>query len=148
MINKTLRILIADDQHFQRLKIERILNQLGYFRIAPVHSFDEIETLTCGSCKPFDLLLISTALVAALDIDLEAFCRDNPLIRHALIYDSQQAQLPPLPEPLPPTLQLSLSGAPGSELLKRLMAMIDPSPPRHGLQVLPWLRGLSRGRVG
>jgi len=147
MTNKTLRILIADDQHFQRLKIEKILNQLGYFRIAPVHSFDEIETLTCCPSKPFDLLIISTALVAALDIDLEAFCRDTPLIRHALIYDSWQAQLPSMPEPLPPVVQVSLSGAPGSESLKQLMAMIDPPPQRHGLQVLPWLRELSRGRV-
>jgi|APAra7269097451_1048561.scaffolds.fasta_scaffold00407_21 DNA-binding NarL/FixJ family response regulator len=147
MTNKTLRILIADDQHFQRLKIEKILNQLGYFRIAPVHSFDEIETLTCCPSKPFDLLIISTALVADLDIDLEAFCRDNPLIHHALIYDNQQAQLPPMPEPLPPAVRISLPGAPGSESLKYLMTMIDPPPQRHGLQVLPWLRELSRGRV-
>ncbi|NBF11483.1 chemotaxis protein CheY [Pseudomonas sp. Fl4BN1] len=145
MTNKTLRILVADDQHFQRLKIEKILNQLGYFRIAPVQSFDEIEILTCLASRPFDLLIISTTLVAERKIDLDAFCRDNPLIHHALIYDNQQAQLPPMPQPLPPAVQISLPGAPGSESLRQLMAIIDPPVQRPGLQVLPWLRELSRG---
>ncbi|WP_223547566.1 hypothetical protein [Pseudomonas sp. A-B-19] len=36
MPNKSLRILIADAQHFNRLRIERLFNQLGYFRVAPV----------------------------------------------------------------------------------------------------------------
>jgi hypothetical protein len=34
MINKTLRILIADPQHFHRMKIERLFNHLEYFRVA------------------------------------------------------------------------------------------------------------------
>ncbi|MGE7955479.1 chemotaxis protein CheY [Pseudomonas sp. NPDC089530] len=144
MINKNLRILIADPQHFQRLNIERMLNQLGYFRIVPVQSFDELDTLTHFSCNPFDLLIVSSTLVDALEIDLDAFCRDNPLIRHALIYDCQQAQLLPMPQ----ALQVSLAGTPESQSLKSLMAIVDPPWQRHVLRVLPWLRELSRGRVG
>lgn len=147
MATKTLRILIAGEQHFQRLKIEKILNQLGYFRIAPVHSFDEVQALTHCSNAPIDLLIISTTLVAAREVDLDEFCRNNPLIRHALIYDSQQAQLSPMPGPLPSVVQVSWPGAPGSESLKQLMAMIDPAPRYQGLQVLPWLRELARMRV-
>ncbi|AJO79747.1 hypothetical protein [Pseudomonas sp. MRSN 12121] len=144
MINKTLRILIAAPQHFQRLRIERTLNHLGYFRIAPVQSFDELEALTQFAGQPFDLLIVSDALVDALDIDLDGFCRGNPTIRHALVYDRPQTQWLMLPQ----SLQVSLAGPPEGELLKNLMAIIDPPSPRRALQVLPWLRGLSRARGG
>lgn len=30
MSNKTLRFLIAEGEHLQRIKIEKMLNQLGY----------------------------------------------------------------------------------------------------------------------
>ncbi|AZD55525.1 hypothetical protein C4K19_3740 [Pseudomonas chlororaphis subsp. aurantiaca] len=147
MTDKTLRILVADKQHFQRLKIEKMLNQLGYFRIAPVQSFDEIETLTRFLNKPFGLLIINSALVAATDIDLDEYCRDNPLIHHALIYDSQEVELPSLPEPMPAAIQINLSGAPESSSLRGFMEIIDPYPQRQSLKVLPWLRELSQGRV-
>ena len=36
MSNKALRLLIADAELLQRIKIEKMLNQLGYHRIAPL----------------------------------------------------------------------------------------------------------------
>ena len=38
MPTKALTILIADEQHLQRLHIEKMLNQLGYYRIVPVQT--------------------------------------------------------------------------------------------------------------
>ena len=55
MPNKSLRILIADAQHFNRLRIERLLNQLGYFRVAPVQSLEELLPLVEYGCEPLDL---------------------------------------------------------------------------------------------
>lgn len=55
MTNKALRILIADEQHFHRLKTERLFNQLGYYRVAPVHSLVQMLTLVEYGCEPFDL---------------------------------------------------------------------------------------------
>ncbi|WP_430458765.1 hypothetical protein [Pseudomonas salmasensis] len=46
MPNKALRFLIADGEHLQRVKIEKMLNQLGYHRIAPLSGFDEVQALT------------------------------------------------------------------------------------------------------
>ncbi|MBA1197001.1 response regulator [Pseudomonas plecoglossicida] len=125
MSDKMLRILVADDQHFQRLKIQRMLNQLGYFRIAPVQSFDEVEALTRFLNKPFDLLIVNSALVEATDIDIDEFCRENPLIHHALIYDSQKVNLPFIDEPMPAAVQINLSGAPESDCLRGFMDIID-----------------------
>jgi CheY-like chemotaxis protein len=60
--NKSLRILIADEQHFNRLRIERWFNQLNYFRIAPVQNLDELLSLVEYGGEPFDLLVINAAL--------------------------------------------------------------------------------------
>lgn len=125
MSDKMLRILVADDQHFQRIKIQRMLNQLGYFRIAPVQSFDEVEALTRFLNKPFDLLIVNSALVEATDIDIDEFCRENPLIHHALIYDSQKVNLPFIDEPMPAAVLINLSGAPESDCLRGFMDIID-----------------------
>ncbi len=144
MTDKTLRILVADKQHFQRLKIEKILNQLGYFRVAPIQSFDEIKALTRFSAKPFDLLIINKAIAAETGVDLDEFCRDNPLIRHALIYDGQEIQLPAMSDPAPSAVQINLAGTPESESLKGLMELIDPRARENTLKVLPWLRELSQ----
>lgn len=68
MLNKTLLILIADEQLLVRLNIEKNLNHRGYYRIAPLSSFQEIKSLTSGGGEPFDLLIINATLVDALDV--------------------------------------------------------------------------------
>lgn len=92
MSNKLLRILIADQHKEQRIRLERVLNKLGYFRIAPVSSFRELVTLTHYSCEPFenfDLLLLGGELAFAEGVDPGTFCLGNPQIRHALIYGAR-----------------------------------------------------------
>lgn len=88
MTQKNIRILIVDKQHLLRLHIEKVLNQLGYFRIAPMNSFDEVIAVTRYAVEPFDLVIANIA-AGSLDIDVEKFCQENPFIRHALLYNNQ-----------------------------------------------------------
>lgn len=69
MINKALRILIADPQHFHRMKVERLFNGLNYYRVAPVQSIAELLTLVDYGCEPFDVVVINAELaMGSLDL--------------------------------------------------------------------------------
>lgn len=103
--NKALRILIADEQHFHRMKTERLFNQLGYYRVAPVHTLVQMLSLVEYGCEPFDLVVIDASLADGA-LDLPGFFLDNGQVHHALIYDGH-AQLPDLAS------------------IQRLMALID-----------------------
>ena len=70
MINKSLRILIADPQHFHRMKIERLFNRLDYFRVAPVQSLLELLTLVDYGCEPFDAVVINAGAYTHTSIAL------------------------------------------------------------------------------
>ncbi|MHC8372930.1 response regulator [Pseudomonas sp. MDT1-85] len=106
MINKALRILIADEQHFHRMKTERLFNQLGYYRVALVPSLAQMLTLVEYGCEPFDLVVINASLAGGA-LDLSGFFRDNRQVQHALIYEGRAA---------PPDLAS----------IQRLMTRIDP----------------------
>lgn len=142
MSNRALRILIADDQHFHRMQIERTLNQLNYYRVAPVHTLEELLTLVEYSCESFDLLLINANLATDSRFDLLDFCLDNRQIDHALIYDSQY--FPVIPSGRRYKVQVSRAKLPDSAAIQRLMLQVDPprfNAPRSGLQWLPELHG-------
>jgi DNA-binding NarL/FixJ family response regulator len=145
MSNKALRILIADEQHFHRMKIERMLNQLGYFRIAPVHSVEELLTLVEYGSEPFDLVMISTSLTVGVDLDLLAFCVDNLQIRHGFIYDDPQARLAPNQRR---KVQVSQSRMPDLELVRHLMERVDPHTHDVKLPALPGLHDIYRRKAG
>ena len=135
MLNKALRILIADEQHFHRMHIERMLNQLGYFRIAAVHCVEELLTLVEYSSEPFDLVMISMSLT--VDLDLLAFCGDNPQIRHGFIYNDPQARLAPNQGR---KVQISHARMPDLELVRQLMERVDPHTHEVKVPALPWLQ--------
>ena len=143
MSNKALRILIADEQHFHRMKIERMLNQLGYYRIAPVHSIEELLTLVEYSSEPFDLVMISASLT--VDLDLPAFCGDNLQIRHGFIYDDPQARLVPNQGR---KVQISQSRMPDLESVRQLMERVDLHTHEVKVPALPWLHDVYQCRAG
>jgi CheY-like chemotaxis protein len=128
---KSLRILIADEQHFNRLRIERWFNQLGYYRVAPVQNLDELLTLVEYGCEPFDLLVLNAALAGG-KLDLLGFCLDNRQLDRVLIYNGKQAQLPPIPACEQQKVQVSHALLPDLTALQRLMTIIDPCPPFVG----------------
>ncbi|PYB72742.1 histidine kinase [Pseudomonas sp. LB-090624] len=125
MANKTLRILIADEHPCQRLQMERLLNGLGYYRIAPVDSFEELQRLVLCALQPFNLLLGNIELASHAGVDLARFCRVSTQIQHALLYHSSQLKVPAVPQTERQAVSLSLPQAPDSEALETFMAIID-----------------------
>jgi DNA-binding NarL/FixJ family response regulator len=148
MLNKTLRILIADKQHFHRMKIERMLNQLGYFRIAPVHCVEELLTLVEYGSKPFDLVMISASLTAGVDLDLLAYCGDNQQIRHGFIYDGQHVQLTASKVSQPQRVQVIQARMPDFKVVRHLMEMVDPLTHEAKVPALPWLHDVYQSKSG
>ncbi|MHC8382748.1 response regulator [Pseudomonas sp. LB3P14] len=131
MSNKALRILIADKLHFHRMKVERLFNQLDYYRIAPVHSLEELLTLVEYDCEPFDLVVINATLAGGA-LNLLDFFLDSQQVHHALIYNGQQAQLPPIPACVQQTVQVSHATLPDLASIQGLMAIVDPPLPFVG----------------
>ena len=127
MPNKSLRILIADAQHFNRLRIERLFNQLGYFRVAPVQSLDELLPLVEYGCEPLDLVLVNGAM-ASEGLDLLNFFADNPQVHHAFIFNGQQAPLPPVAG----NVQVSQAALPDLASITQLMSAVDRRLPFVG----------------
>jgi len=125
--NKSLRILIADAQHFNRLRIERLFNQLGYFRVAPVHSLDELLALVEYGCEPLDLVLVNAAMAGGA-LDLFGFLTDNPQVHHAFIFNEQQAPMPPVAG----NVQASQAALPDLASITQLMSAVDPRLPFVG----------------
>jgi DNA-binding NarL/FixJ family response regulator len=122
--NKSLRILIADPQHFIRMKIERLFNQLDYFRVAPVQSLEELLNLVEYGCEPFDLLVINAGMAEG-KLDLLDFCLDNRQVAHALIFHAEGAQLRPIAACERKKVQVSHALLPDLVTIQRLMAIID-----------------------
>ncbi len=129
--NKSLRILIADEQHFNRLRIERCFNQLGYYAVAPVQSLEELLILVEYASEPFDLLLVNAALAGG-KLDLLDLCLDNRQLERALIYDGQQAGLAVIPAEQGQKVQVSHALLADQALIRALMARIDPVQPFVG----------------
>ncbi|MFJ2710378.1 chemotaxis protein CheY [Pseudomonas sp. NPDC087346] len=124
MINKSLRILIADPQHFHRMKIERLFNHLGYYRVAPAQSLVELLTLVEYGCEPFDAVVINAELAAG-SLDLLGFFLDNPHVRHALIYNEPSAPLQSASGFAQENVQISHAALPNIGVIEHLMALAD-----------------------
>ncbi len=127
MPNKSLRILIADAQHFNRLRIERLFNQLGYFRVAPVQSLDELLPLVEYGCEPLDLVLVNGAMASGA-LDLFNYFANNPQVHHAFIFNEQQTQL----QPVVGKVQLSQAALPDLASITQLMSVVDRRLPFVG----------------
>lgn len=124
MINKALRILIADPQHFYRMNTERLFNNLGYYRVAPVQTLAELLTLVDYGCEPFDAVVINADLAIGA-LDLPGFFLNNPQVRHALIYNEASAPLQTALGFAQDNVQVSHAASPGASAIKQLMALVD-----------------------
>lgn len=136
MPNKSMRILIADEHPGQRLQLERMLNGLGYYRIAPVESFDDLQRLVQSALHPFQLLVGNIELGSHAGVDLARFCRVSPQIQHVLLYHSQHLKVPSVAQSERQAVSVSLPKVPDSEALESFMAIID-TPQLLGQVALP-----------
>jgi len=137
MSNKALRILIADPQHFHRMKIERLFNAFGYYRVAPVQNLGELLTLVDYGCEPFDVLVINAELAAG-SLDLLGFLLDNPQVRHALIYNEPSAPLQAVAGFAQENAQISPAPLPSSALIERVMARVEAAGERQAASDSRW----------
>ncbi|MFJ4430213.1 histidine kinase [Pseudomonas sp. NPDC089395] len=140
MTNKTLRILIADEHPCQRLQLEKLLNGLGYYRIAPVESFDELQRLVHCALEPFNLLLGNYELGSHAGVDLARFCRVSAQIQHALLYHSQHLKVPAVPQAERQAVNVSLPQVPDNDALLSFMAIIDAPVVIGKLELPPGMR--------
>lgn len=124
MTNKALRILIADPQHFHRMKIERLFNALDYYRVAPVQNLAELLTLVDYGCEPFDAVVINAELASG-SLDLLGFFLDNPQVRQVLIYNEPSAPMNAALGFAQENVQISHAALPGVQLIRHLMAVVD-----------------------
>lgn len=125
MPNKSMRILIADEHPSQRLQLEKMLNALGYYRIAPVDSFEDLQRLVLSALQPFSLLIGNIELASHAGVDLARFCRVSSQIQHALLYHSQHLKVPAVPQTERKAVSISLPKVPDSEALESFMAIVD-----------------------
>lgn len=127
MSNKSLRILIADTQHFNRLRIERLFNLLGYFRVAPVQSLEELLRLVEYGSQPLDLVVVNGALAGG-SLNLRSFFADNAQVRQAFIFNAQQSPLPAAEG----RVQVSHLVLPDWVAISQLMSAVDQRLPFVG----------------
>jgi hypothetical protein len=109
----------------QLLQLEKMLNGMGYYRIAPVESFEDLQRLVQGALQPFNLLVGNIDLANHFGVDLESFCRVNAQIQHALLYQSQHLKVPAVPSSQREAVNLSLPKVPDNETMQTFMAIID-----------------------
>lgn len=120
-----MRILVADAQHSNRLSIETMLNRMGYFRIAPVSSFDEICVLVQCAIEPFDLLIINDDLSREAGVDAIGFCQGSAMVRNALAYNRSGSPSTHIPRQLGDSVMATLMGLPAFEAINCLMHTLE-----------------------
>lgn len=137
MADKTLRILIADELDQQAVQIERTLNNLGYFRVVPVGSLDELLTMVQSAYEPFDLLIANTDMAVRSGVDLPRFCKNSEHVRHALLYESQK-RVETEPADNGERLSTSVAQLPDRDALQTFMAIVESpkASPEHRVRVI------------
>ena len=113
------------------MRIERLFNQLGYYRIAPVRGLDELLTLVEYASEPFDLVLVNGSMTHAC-MDLPGFFLHNAQVRHAFIYDGEREHMSSIPAGAQHNVQISHSALPDLRAIERLMMSLDPPIPFIG----------------
>ncbi|MCJ8206316.1 response regulator [Pseudomonas sp. RGM2987] len=144
MPNKALRILIADPNHTHRVVLERLFNQLGYFRIVPVSHLQELLTLVEYGSEPFDLVVINAGMASGV-LDLHDFVIYNPQVRHGWVYNAQPSGLRSVPVGRRSSMHWSQAPLPDLASLRLLMARVDV---QVDASQRPWERLLRQGLGG
>ncbi|OIN47329.1 ANTAR domain-containing protein [Pseudomonas costantinii] len=125
MINKALRIMIADPEHFQRLRLERDFNRQGYYAIAPVSSLEEMLNLLEYGEHGFDLMLINAKFAMSERFNLFDFYQDQPLMGPVFIYGVPQQRLATLSAQVEGRIVFSSVQLPEGGPIRQLLHTVD-----------------------
>ena len=139
MNNKSLRILIVEAQHLEQLFLERVMNSLGYYRIAPMTSITEAMIAIRDAVVPFDLLIVNAEQECCADFDLVPYCQNAEKLRHSIIYKCNVAQ--DLPESFQRSgdVHMTVNHRLDVQILKQVMKLVDPPAP-YGASKTPAAR--------
>lgn len=129
MATKELRILIADEQHTHRVFLEKSLNRLGYFRIAPIQLAEELLTLTCHLHEPFgffDALIMNIDMTINTEMEIEQFCFDILKVKNVLIYGIKTENWTRVLSCAPESVEIHLLEKVDDLSVLRFMEHVDP----------------------
>lgn len=143
MPNKELRIIIADTSRSRLIQVEKSLNRIGYYRILPVQSFEDLRVLSQEFNDPFDVLIANMGLTSNTEIDLTLFCQTTRNIDHALLYGNHPIELTTVSYTTPLSFSTDTISAPSDELIEEFMLRIDPPAPWKRLKDLAWISNSS-----
>lgn len=124
--NKSLRILIVEAQHLEQLFIEKVMNSLGYYRIAPMSSIAEAMVAIRDAVLPFDLVIINADQKHCDDFDLVSYCQNAKEVRHSIIYGCNVAQALPQSFQRSGDVHMQINHRLDVQILKNLMRLVDP----------------------
>lgn len=88
MVNKALRIMIADSSHAHAWQLERSINRLGYYRVVPVKTLEEVLALSSSVLPPVDVVFINSEIVK--DSENGLWNRIVPALRNVMIYSMKK----------------------------------------------------------
>jgi CheY-like chemotaxis protein len=125
MANKRLRIMILERNNLQRLSIEKMLNELGYYRIAVMRSASEVLSVLRHAIEAFDLVIANRSLVVDESSDFSALCKEHPMVRHVVVYDCPVLASTSEQSSTGGIIHTSLSHPPDSHSIRRLMRAVD-----------------------
>ncbi|MCK3863814.1 hypothetical protein [Pseudomonas sp. B329] len=126
MATPYLRILIVDDQLLQSVYIEKLFNSNGYYRVAPVASFNEFLLLASQAIDKFDLVVLNGAIKGCTPARLEEVQQNCSSIGYILIYGARIAGTANSGTVGERQAVIELSGVPGIESIKTVMQSVDP----------------------
>ncbi|WP_148169473.1 chemotaxis protein CheY [Pseudomonas chlororaphis] len=86
MPDKTMRVMIADQQHSRLLEIERLLNDAGYHRIVPVQTPEDMLKLI--EAAPFGMLVMNSDFLLGCDGTALEFIQRISMVKSVLFYGS------------------------------------------------------------
>lgn len=125
MAHQSMRVLVADALHSNRLSIEAMLNRIGQYRVILVSHFDEVRLRARYADEPFDLLIINDGLARSAGEDVTRFLQGSAMVRHLLVY--QRTGLPgtQIPRREGDPIVVTLAGLPALESIRTLVHTIE-----------------------
>lgn len=125
MVNKKLRIVIAESDGGRGLKLERILNALGYYAVAPIRSIDEVLCIIDNEGQPVDVLFVNAAWLVGRGAELVKTVQSKNNRMHVLIYNDQGFAPSPVPILFGGAINISAAPVVDVESMAVYMAIVE-----------------------
>jgi len=126
--NSQMRVLVAVQRCEQRIILEKALSLMGYFRVCPVSTFEELTRLSHFSPNlydRFDVLIVNADVVSAAGLDAADFCLNCSRFKHVLIQDSVHAGKRPSTLSAKANHHVRMVNAIDYEALESFLSLVD-----------------------